>query len=506
MKHFTFSVNGFTIDVDGLVMYHDTYNRAAAETILTDYLKGLLVFDDLYGSYIIRINIGKTETVFADNSGMRRFFIDREQNRIACTFDSLIKDGKKPNYPAIAQFLHFECIYTNETILEGVYLNDPDAYYKIQDGVIQEFPKGLKEFAAIQPDEKALEKVMSLYSKAINDWKHRFCTITGGTDSRAVLSHLLYNRVKPELDITGSRSHIDVQIAQQIASMTGLDLHIITDEPEKDWIDDAIGAAAKGCTGVCGNYRLYKKAKYLGETGDVIECGGFAGETFKNSFINQDTPFYFGRPDWDRFLRYKVVTFRFPEELCGENTVPYMHEVMHTMREWAARFTDKKKHRAYIYAGYRVLQQRNSGICILNSSYYDIYSPLLERNVAAYAFHKSPYSLVMQSYQRRQVEDHYPALRDVHTDRGLTCNIHKVLPEMIRSLIYGMKIYLVRTFNRAEGNFTRVDASFEEGLKSERYAMAIRKCQELGIIKRDVQIEKIPVAVADRLLILGSIL
>ena len=253
---------------------------------------------------------------------------------------------------------------------------------------------------------------------------------------------------------------------------------------------------------------MYKKAKYLSKIDGVIECGGVAGELYKNGFINQDTPFLYGPPNWKKFIEYKVITYRFPEQICGSRIKQMINEMPTTILKWLEQFDNRKKSKAYISAGYKILQQRSSAISVMGGYYYgdsDGYSPMLERNVVAYAYQTSPHKLGMQSFQRNQVSKNAPELKNIRTDRGLTCNSSRRAFEWVKSNIFLMKVYFERTFCRKKSGGGRIDACFESGLKSEEFAKAIDKCKEMGIINKEVSYSDIPSTIADRLFLIGTV-
>ncbi|MEI3306678.1 MAG: hypothetical protein V8R40_12115 [Dysosmobacter sp.] len=68
------------------------------------------------------------------------------------------------------------------------------------------------------------------------------------------------------------------------------------------------------------------------------------------------------------------------------------------------------------------MQMRLAGISNMENRFYAAYTPLMERSVAASVLGQPPRRLEMQAWQRRQVTQHAPVLKDIPTDRGLTCD------------------------------------------------------------------------------------
>lgn len=505
MKEISYVENDVKINIDGFFLYKEVYGLSAAKQFLRDYLSEKISFDDLYGSYLAEISYPDNKKVFfSDNSGMRRYFINYQDVKFEKSFWAALPKKRVPNYKAIAQFLYFGCVYNCDTIVNNVRLSDPNSYYVVSESTIEKKDKKLLPFEEYEHDENVLANIMQNVSSAIVDYENVFSTITGGCDSRSILAHLLHNGVKPRLDVTGQREHIDVLIAEEIASKIEADLLVVEDNPEDGWLEEAIRAACIGMSGVCGIYRLYKKAKALGHLGDTIELGGLAGELYKNSFINHEFPFYGGKPDWDKFIKYKVAYYDFPQQICGEAIKTNIKNMRNELRDNFSEYTLTTKANSYLNVGYMILQQRSACISAVYNNYYTLYSPLLERKVAAYSFGKSPYDLEMQLFQRTQVSDYWPEIMDVRTDRGLTCNKDKCGVEWLKSMIFLFNVWRKRFIGRnVEG---RLDECTDYGLQSKQYDNSFKRCQEVGILSSKIAKEDVSPVIADRIFLVGTIL
>lgn len=492
----------------GLFMYAD--HPAGEESALMfweDFSQNCARFDDCTGVYRMKIECNDGRQIyFCDNSGCARYYIHEKRAAFTTTLTAALpREERMPNYGAIAQFLYFGCIYGFDTPLDSVVVSDPAKYYIVEQGNLTVADKNLTPLEQLPADNQALQKQMHRFARAVADCEKLACTITGGTDSRAILAHLLHEDLSPILNITGHDGQEDVDIARKIAKITDLELMAVSDEPEHEgWIDEAI-AAADGMTGICGIYRLYKKASLLHENGITLECGGAAGELYKNSFINQDLPFYGGAPRWERFVRYKVATYDYPQALCGEKIADEMSKIPAQTLSWVSRHTGKNKANAYLNAGYEIMQSRVCGVYGMSTRWYTHYNPLLERSVAALAFHKNPYTLEMQSYQREQVSLFCPAIKAVETDRGLTCDSNRRLQEFVKSNLFLVKIAMQRVFRRGTVS-QRIDPCFEQGLSSAQFRLALERCKALGIIPEHITKEQIPQGIADRLFAIGTLL
>ena len=502
----TLNLNGLVYEISGIFMYKNQVGVEALEKFAKDWLSGEKIDYNLCkGAFLIQIKntLNGELTFFADNSGMRRWYYNVDTAAVSNTLIGACSNDRKMNTRAVTEFLSFECIYSLDTIVDSVKITDADNYYVIKDKTITGYSKNLKNIDEISANENELEDMMKLYCKEADARSKRYVTITGGIDSRTILSYAIFNDHKAVLDVTGNADSEDVKIAHEIASITGRDLEFIDGSKNGAWIKAAIEGAKLGCTPVCGTWRLFKKARLIGNTEEAIECGGVNGEVYKNSFINQDYPFYYGKPNWNKFIKYKVGSSAKLENICGKAIVDDVKNMHDYMVRFLECFNASDKGRAFFKAGYRIVQQRFVGISTMNGYYYDQYSPLLERSVVAMVYGVNPYSLEMQSWQRRQISKYCPMLKTVKTDRGLTADDTKMIKEWFASTWFLMKIFFERAFKHKESKST---ACIEEGLNTIECKKAVERCRELGIINDSIMFEDIPEDIKDRLFTVGSIL
>lgn len=496
------------IYLTGLFMYRDEQaGNASALAFLKEFDRGVARFDNCTGSYRIRIvyRDGR-EIYFSDNAGIMRWYIGPKG--FCTSLREAAPDSRTPDETAIAQFLSYGCIYGPKTVIHEVKQSESGKYYLLENGDAREKEKGLTPFEELDAPEDALAIQMRKFSQAVSGREDIACTITGGTDSRTILAHMIYNGLHPLLDITGKPTDGDVVVAKRIAECLNEKLLFVPETPEgADWIDEAV-RDADGMQGVCGTYRLYKKARVLSEQGVALECGGLNGEMYKNDFISQDFPFYGGKPRWERFLSNRVAPYGFPVRVCGPLLTEAMEKEPGAILQWLRSHTGKTKFSAYLSAGHEILQGRAAAIGAMNSRYYIWYTPLMERNVAAPMFRQNPHALEMQAFQRGQVSTYCPAIKDIETDRGLTCDSRIKTAEYMK----GMKSIGLRTlvdtplwrkFKRGKETI-RIDTCFQEGLSSPQYHAALERCKELGIIAHDVT--DLPTGIADRVFALGTFL
>lgn len=438
-----------TIYLTGLFMYREEQaGDASALAFLREFLLGTADFECCTGSYRMRIACPDgREIYFADNAGIMRWYIGPKG--FFTTLREAAPENRTPDYPALAQFfsLAYGRIHGTSTVIREVRRSDPLKYYEVRNGTTIGIDKGLCPISELPAGPDALEKQMLRFARAVEGAEGIVCTITGGADSRLILAHMLHAGMDPVLDITGTDSHPDVVIAKQVAARLGKDILHIAEAPEPGWIDEAI-QAADGMTGVCGLYRLYKKAHFLHEKGLVLECGGGGGEFYKNSFINLDYPFYGGKPNWKRFLRVKsILTDPNPVLFSGE-TAAEVAKAQEKELAYLKTYTGKTKANAYLSAYHDILWEGSSPGCSMNSRYYIPYIPMLERNVTAMAYHTDPHKMDGWAIHREQVSRLAPEIKDIKTDHGMTLDIDRMKAENLALLKYWTKAGLRMVTNR----------------------------------------------------------
>ena len=500
------SVGNDILEITGFFVFGD---HAAGEESARAFLNSLQSapdappFADCCGAYrAFAERADGTRVYFADNAGCLCWFYRPDCAQFTDSLlASLPANERVQNHAAIAQFLYFGCVYSLDTIFAGVFRSDPNACYLVSNGRVETHSKGLPPLSAFVTTRDALERLMRRVTKAA-DGLTLGCAITGGTDSRSILSHLLSNGAHPRLTITGADTDADVRLAKEIAGIAGEPLSVFSDAPTpgEAWLPGVM-RAADGMAGACGAYRLHRQSLGLRDAGVAVKFGGNAGELYKNSFLNQDFPFYGGKPNWERFLRFKVMTYDFPQGICAGETEREIRGMRDTLLSKFSVYEGKTKAAAYLSAGYDIMQARGITLSNMESAACTAYSPLMERAVAASAFLFPPYALEMQAWQRREVTRFCPALKDVPTDRGLTCDSARAASEWVKSTLFLLSVACSRVLRRKRV-VERVDACFAEGLASPEYHAALARCKALGILAPDAA--NLPRSIADRVLTLGA--
>lgn len=481
------------------------------QLILKQYeVTGKIDFNMFYGAYHIILIDKKNNDIryFGDNAGFCCFYYNKEQKLISDSFLELIKASINvtPNYGAITEFIHFNCIYSNDTICEEIFKTDAMNWYALEEFKFESVTKKL-EIWQREGEYETLNAFISDTVSAAEDLKI-VDIITGGVDSRVVLAHLNSLKIKFELAISGNKEMIDVKIAEEIADELGMGIYI-SDEKINDsnWVQEAF-VRSDGVYGAFSRYRLHKKNIMLQKLGFQLELGGVGGEFYKNSFINQDFPFYnVGKINKKKFYKLKMNPNNWGRKYLTEDIMKYEQQMETNIIDRLFENEKGSKSKIYFRIGHKVMRHRMITLSNSNNLSIPSISPFVEIDMMKLTYNKNPWKLEVNKWQRDEVSKYCPKISAIKTDRKLTLQNNKVqvLKEFVLSYIYLIKVAFKRLWGGNNNNSNQRLEVYIEGRKFKEFKEAMNKCKTLNIINKKCSIEEIPDVLADRLMTIGLV-
>ncbi|MEG1884454.1 MAG: hypothetical protein RR224_12170 [Clostridia bacterium] len=465
-------------------------------------LENALDFNKLYGFYkIVVLDLLSDTTMFwGDNAGSCRFYYHLQEGCVADTLPlctEMLQGDIHPCYEAIYQYFSMGRTLDDQTIVDGIRMTSQRDIYVRKGNVIRLISKQLAPYQALDP-HFTLEKLMRMMRDGIKG-KPVMAVITGGTDSRCILSHLAALEVVPQLTISGREASNDVRIARKIAEQCGLPLHVYDpNQKETSWIHKAF-AFSNGVYDVVLSYRHLKRAEHCLETGAEYEFGGVGGEFYKNCFCLP-----FRHAQWFRKLTAKdIVTKTIGSKLMGASwygpnimsakNMLYDHLINIQSQNMESGFL-----RNYNKFGEIMLAGTFCNVTVILLPYCTKIDPLMDRNLIASVCWKNPLSLSMARWQRKEIHAHCPALSDIETDLGYSCSVREIT--ILRESLRKLQKY-------AQVAVNKVQRMIKKGQKSEatvweqdyldakvlpEYERAVLVCKELGIIGQQIAPESLP--------------
>lgn len=474
---------------------------------------GKITYGNYYGTYhIIIIDYNKKYGIcFTDNAGCNCFYYNKEKNVLSDSFLELTTVSKplEPNCEAITEFLLFNCVYSNSTICNKINRLESNEFIRINNNIMYIENKMLSSFNEVS-SYKDMHSFLADTAYSIGD-EMQYNIVTGGADSRTILSHFVNLNRDISLVISGNESMQDVIIAKEIANKLNLDLKISDEDiEESESYLKELFIASDGVYGIFSRNRLYRMSIMLKDLNAKVVFGGVAGELYKNSFLNQDFPFLkIGRLNFKKFYRMKVLPKNIDNSYFTDKIKNISVNMEKIISERLFHYEDNfEKSKVYFNIGHYLLQ--HSAITLGNSSsfYYNSSSPLFERDMLKLCYNVNPWKLELNKFQRSEISKYCYDIANIKTDRGNSLNnsMLVICKEMINSYLYLLKVAYKRTFRRNNKvGICNLPKIYKFGKNTGLFLKAIEKCKKLGIINDTLNGKDLPDELADKLMTIGML-
>lgn len=475
--------------------------------LLNDLEKGEIDWNHIYGAFrVIAINkIDNVINLFSDNAGLLCFYYHENENVLSDSFINLLEstDQHNINMKAVAGIVKDTFVYSNQTICKEIKRLSSDSFYFWREEKLVSQAKLWKTFEEIN------------YNKSVSDFSNKLLKsisgkkiasiLTGGTDSRWVLSMLLSAKVDSDLFISGDEGHIDVKVAKQIAEKLNKPLTICNGTIKTQQDFDNAFEFSDGSFNCVSLYRLYVLQNTIKERGYDICLGGVGGEFYKNSFIVQKLPIYYGNLNVKSFVRRWLSIDRksyFTDEIIGqfnlmkndfEDDLSNIHHGVGILKQ-------------SIDYGYWILKHRM--VTISNSNLVPQIAILVERDSISIPYKTNPYLLEINKIQRREVSRNSPSISKVKTDKNssLSNSILKIFGDFFKNYTFRFKGLLKRKIKKQHNSSGLNEHVFETEIIKENYFKAFNHCKTSGIIKKDVLFNEVDRNTLDNILPVGILI
>ncbi len=502
----------YTVFTSGIMRY-----LASGGDIITNPLQivqmledGILDFNELYGFYKVIVYNKKTGVVrfWSDNSGSQRFYIDVENGVFS---DSLMQCAKLSHnkgrelsidIKAVTQYFTIGYCIDDTTLINSLEKTSVYDYYELENGTIKRFSKNLYPMAE-GTKKITLNELMRILCHNIDN-NQISDVITGGTDSRVILSHLIKMGYKPNLIITGNDDAKDVLVAQQVSD--ALDLHLYRYKPidkEEDWLKKAFDFS-DGIFDVVMSYRHLRKLQMSKEAAlGSLEFGGVGGELFKNYFFSSVTRV-------SASLARKIVKRNWYGSAVNEK-IPVLlgiiKEIENNERKrfhcgFISKYFDI---RYYNSIGYIQMVATKSTVSSLFSNSITKIDPLMDYSLVNSISQMNPFVNDMQCWHRREINKTCPQIAEIKTDRGYTLSnsIFKIVADAIKQIKFTLKSIIRNITKRKIGLW---DLDYKDAKENPMFEKAVNYCKNNDFISKEISLKEIPVTSVGNVLLVGMML
>jgi hypothetical protein len=386
---------------------------------------------DIKGNYFIFIIDKSTDYqyVFVDSSGIFKAFI--RKNVVSTSLLELARylkyDSSKLDFNAIVEFLHFGFTYFDHTFFKNIRKinkNEIIVFAGNSEPIIKE--KGLAEIQ--QPIDSNIIEFFQGFHEAVKDKKISI-DLTGGTDSRLIVSLLDYLGADYELAVSGTKGHKDIDLARDISEILEKQFFVsyhkiedITCDSLKDlfFLTDAQ-------TDILNYHRKYQLIQQRKERGFDLQITGAGGELYKDFWWLQDLPFYRKKnANLEKLYRLRIEPVFFPHHYLGDKTIAISRHLKDQILKQLQGYLLGTNTQTYdnIYYQYKI-QAHTGAYVTIGSQIIDTYAPLVELDLVRLGFSLKRRERFFNHFHRKVISTYCPVISKIRTTEGVTCSSKK---------------------------------------------------------------------------------
>lgn len=455
---------------------------------------------------------------FIDNGGIFEAFIHKNTistSRLELAY-YLNLDPSKLNLEAVVEFLHLGHTYGGHTFFENTERIDKQHIIVYNENNRQ----GIRDKKLHSIDQPIDLDILDFFKGFYEAVKHKKISLdlTGGTDTRFIVSFFDYLHADFELAISGIEGIKDIEIPREIARILGKDFfatyhHIgdITDDLIRDlfYLTDAQAD-------LLVFHRLYHFFLDRKARGVELQIGGDSGAFYKDFIWLQDFPFYNRKkPKIKRLYDLRLESISYPHDQLGEKTKALSREFRENFIKKLYTYQLETNTKTYdnIYFNYKIPGSVSTFMTVENRM-LETYRPLLEPDLIRYGFGQKRSKRFFNNFQREIITRYSPGIAGVRTtESGVTCSSRRidklkdtgkyVLNKQMRLTKQILRKILKKTY------FTESPTNpgiFKKVAGLDIFKNQIPLLKDYGIINKDLKIEDMRDNDIGKFLVIGLLL
>ena len=420
-------------------------------------LEGKLNFKGFYGAYLLMIyDKEKKEWVFfSDNSTLRSFYIGKTM--ISDSLLDLVKVEPEIRFSpeGMSQFISIGYVLFGKTVLDEVYTSDRDKYYVISKAKVSSYDKGIGGIEG----ESEIRDVELFFEDVAHALKNEQVTfdVTGGFDSRLVLSEMYQGLPSAEVCISGPKEHPDVIVGSKVAAALGKQIIHFQPDVEAVTEENILGVLKyMQCTEkfIVG-YREWKLAEDRRNRGKTVRVTGDGGVLHKDWDWIQDFPFYRKRiKNKEKFLgkyyRQRVEIVNAQMQGWNKNIRQAYEKQRDLFVNRCMDFCQKTNTETYDTIYYYFSAAHHYCRYNTQAMYVNGYAPLMEFEYVKYSYHLPRIQRFYNNDMRKSIDRCNHDVAKIRTIYGTRCTGSFV------SRVMDVPFYLLHQLKRLKRLLTRI--------------------------------------------------
>lgn len=289
----------------GTFAYKGDFGARGLRNFLESFDPQFIDWDDFRGQFCVGFYGDSKLQIFIDRMGNYKVYLDSNSEIFSSSFVTILDtlEDITINVQSIYEYIFQGATYGDETIIKEISLLSSEYRFNINKN-IDKINNDDIIFSTLNVDidniiNSTLETINNYFSDLYRSFKNNIDTaLSGGYDSRFILSMLLLNGSVPRVHVYGGDGDIDVKIAREIAE--GEEIKIIhTDKSLCSKMDingfsNIIEANFLSFDG-CPSDGIFDTGEDLATrrqrcAGRALALNGGGGEVFRNFFYLPDRP------------------------------------------------------------------------------------------------------------------------------------------------------------------------------------------------------------------------
>jgi len=405
---------------------------------------GLDIVRDLLGVYFIVIRDLRNEIsyIFIDNSGLFKAYLFDQT--ISTSFLELIDNSETPfnlNKESLIEFLHFGFVHFDHTLCQGISKLEPQYIYTMDHGgAIDRRDKGISRI-----NEGSGTDPNTFFKHLHNSIKDDKVSIdlTGGTDSRLIVSALCSHKADFELAISGVPGNRDIKIGKKISDKIEKDFY-----PYYHLVDDISSESLEnlfeltdGQVDIIVYQRIYELQKSRSGRDISVHLSGVGGELYKDFWWLQDFPRYNKKTaDLTKLYQLRIESIAFEHSKLDKSlqtlSKDFKRRTLGKLQDLILSSNSKTYDNIYYY--YKMQTSAGQYLTISNRIFKS-YAPLLELELVKFGFNLPRKKRFYNIFHREFISNSCNSISRIRTDAGISCSSVFIL--MILDLFsYGINL------------------------------------------------------------------